>query len=71
MSKTCTFVELRNLMLVHVSMGTRLIWPAINAELHVYKFLGALSNHILQVLEFNNNISILLKMMVIIINTPL
>ena len=43
MSKTCTFVELRNLMLVHVSMGTRLIWPAINAELHVYKFLGALS----------------------------
>ena len=35
------------------------------------QIFGRPTNHILQVLEFNDNSSILVQMMVIIINTPL
>ena len=35
------------------------------------QIFGCPTNHILQVLEFNGNISILVQMLLIIINTPL
>ena len=57
-------------MLAHFSVGTRLIWLPINTELQVYAIFWVPYQPHIASFEFNDNISILVQMMVIIINTP-